>query len=316
MKKILLITMLILTIFLASCGKTQIMCPTGELVTDARDCPIPTQTNTNQGSTTLEEDYIPEYDEVVESEISPYFDTKNFAFLQRTTTPNDCIIKGDAGNWYNTYISVDYTYSGSVLNEKKVHMKVVNTLMDAKYNKVVYAGELKSGTNNLKLDLEIPYARETPKLTFCFSVDPKFDPLIDKDILCIPKLYMPIKTGISSIISGVDFKFNSRYEDEGATLRQDKDITFTNTGNTPLTFYMYADDKINNVDLTLSKTSIFLNPEESATFKVTGTFVNDETIQTGKSNIYIYAIPNKCDLSKECAEGSLVKKLIPIEIIN
>ncbi len=301
-----LILIVLMFVFITACSKTTIICADGREVLHRDECYVDTNSDNleNVNLDNINENMVSPDGLIGEEDIVPYFSISNFKYYERSTDPRDSIIKNKYTNRFNTYLSVDYSFNNpDLMKDSKIYLKVVSVQSDSKLNKIVYANELKSGTTNLNLATELKYIGDSPKLMFCFDTNPKFDPESSK-ATCVKKAFTSPTMKTELRMSTLRYNFDTKRN--GETLTDTKYTDLKNTGSVPLTFYIVPEDYL-EVKLTPTVDKIFLNPGEEKEFGMTATFIDNGSYKEGTSKVHIYAIPNECSLSLDCASSAVYK---------
>jgi hypothetical protein len=310
-KILFLLIILVLTAF-AGCSKESITCSDGRVVDDINKCVISTNNdNLEDGNGGGSLTNIINNEPIVEGDVVTFFNSDKFQYMGRTSEPKDSIIK-NANKIYEMFGEVTYTFSNTkLLSEKKVYMKIAAIHTDTKLNREVYSGELKSGTNTLKLNAETSHLSENPRLMFCFDTKSDFD-MFAYGTVCVKKGYAAPKPAMAISLHTLNYNLNA--DKDGSWIKLMQKTTLENKGDTGQTIYIVPTQH----DLFEIKTEyekVFLEPGAKKDLAIYVNYLDNGSLRYDVTKeVYLYMIPNNCDMSETCATSAYVKDKVLVKV--
>lgn len=249
------------------------------------------QTNFPTGEeekTTIIEDIIPvevNYEEVRET---VRYEGTNFLATPADELGDQSTYNRIAGsNAFEVAVNVILTY---VAPDRFEGAKVPLTIIDERTDKEVYKGTLLEGTNEYKMILTADHAGYAPRFKVCFG----------GTVVCEQLRTEAVNNQLKVNLEA--FSFNI---ERGVT---EKQLFLTNDGNTYITAFFYFPSG-SDYELSTDVETVTLSPgqEQIITLSTTG------TKDLGKVTGSIYALPDSCAPSGNCASTAKIKNEITIQ---
>lgn len=167
------------------------------------------------------------------------------------------------------------------------------------------------GINTVSLTPLLTNPQQNPRVLLCFGFTPDFDYLAyeeKNDVVCISQLLDGPQNSLFPNTDEVVFLIRDVGAQVGDNLTASENIYVKNEGNTPLTVYFFAPETLDKrYNISFDETAVFIAPGAEKRIRASTTWVYDENPIVGREYGAIYAIPNGCDISRECADSAKVK---------
>jgi hypothetical protein len=319
---------------LAGCSQTYV-CPDGSTATSPEACfteNIPTnekgeseQQTTNTNITQeLEQRIAPKPSEyrftLDEKELANIITFSNYNYVA-APTPNEYNDKSSVRNIpgtkkYETHIQTDISFAQlDAYKEATLFMKILGADISGEITQIIYEGYLWPETQTINLITILQTPAENPRIKFCFGFTPDFDPFLEESeqVACFTRIFEGPVHKIFLRKNVVEFTFGIDNPQIGEILQTTKEITITNEGTVPTTYFIYTPTLEENYLLTSSTSNIFLNPgeEESITFTGQWNYTGD-LIFAGESG-GIYTAGHSCLIDSECYSQARVREELLFE---